>query len=250
VSQASVSPTTVAPGQTVTFDASNVTDPNGDNITFTWDFGDGDSSHDALVQHSYQSPGVWYVTLTAQDDGTPAIGPAIRQFEVRVTHNQAPLVEEATVTPLSGPAPLTITLDATGCTDPDGDLLSFQWTTTAPDGTVDILNQVTGQQTLSQIGQYSVVLRVEDDAAVPLSTTREFLVHVTSHDSDGGVDPGADSGPETGGSADSGPGLKKGESDDDDGGCSCSVIQTQSSKTALLALALFGLIAVRKRRNR
>ena len=57
---------------TVTFD--NQT-PDDDNYTFTWDFGDGTVVEDngSFVQHTYESGGLWDVTLTAVDNATGCV---------------------------------------------------------------------------------------------------------------------------------------------------------------------------------
>ena len=56
----------------VTFD--NQT-PDDENYTFTWDFGDGTIVQDngSFVQHTYESGGVWDVTLTAVDNLTGCV---------------------------------------------------------------------------------------------------------------------------------------------------------------------------------
>ena len=41
--------------------------------------------------------------------------------------------------------PLEIGLDASGCVDPDGDALTFQWHVTTPAGEEEILHGITGQ---------------------------------------------------------------------------------------------------------
>jgi glucose/arabinose dehydrogenase len=55
--------------RTVTFDAGESTDPNGDQLTFSWDFGDGSPAADgAVVTHAYAaSPEQFTATLTARD---------------------------------------------------------------------------------------------------------------------------------------------------------------------------------------
>ena len=43
-------------------------DPDGDPLTFAWDFGDGESSTLAEPQHSFELPGTYVVHLTVSDD--------------------------------------------------------------------------------------------------------------------------------------------------------------------------------------
>ncbi len=51
-----------------TFDASSSYDPDNQNLTFSWDLGDGTKSAEPVVTHSYQTAGNYDVTLTVTDN--------------------------------------------------------------------------------------------------------------------------------------------------------------------------------------
>ena len=51
----------------LSFDASSSWDHNGDEITFSWDFGDGTSGTGAVVEHAWQEEGVYVIILNASD---------------------------------------------------------------------------------------------------------------------------------------------------------------------------------------
>lgn len=65
-----VSSTSGEPPLTVEFDASQTTDPENDPISFSWDFGDGNSTTGAVVSHTFIQTGIYSVTLFL-DDGFP-----------------------------------------------------------------------------------------------------------------------------------------------------------------------------------
>ena len=51
----------------ITFDASGSSDPDGDALTFAWDFGDGATAQGQQVVHTYTAFGDYDVTLTVSD---------------------------------------------------------------------------------------------------------------------------------------------------------------------------------------
>ncbi|WP_458776036.1 PKD domain-containing protein [Desulforhopalus sp. 52FAK] len=51
----------------VEFNASGSSDPDGDNLTYSWTFGDGAVASGAVVEHNYAITGVFSVQLTVED---------------------------------------------------------------------------------------------------------------------------------------------------------------------------------------
>jgi PKD repeat protein len=59
-------------GATATFGAQGSLDVDGDNLTYWWDFGDGQTASGFGVQHAYADEGTYTVTLTVSDGFTSA----------------------------------------------------------------------------------------------------------------------------------------------------------------------------------
>lgn len=55
------------PGVAVAFDGSDSSDPNGDALTFTWEFGDGGVGDGAMPTHTYAAAGTYTVGLVVND---------------------------------------------------------------------------------------------------------------------------------------------------------------------------------------
>jgi len=62
------SPAQPTVGQSVTFDASTSSDPDGTISNYAWDFGDGSTSSGRITTHIYNCSGIFTVTLTVNDD--------------------------------------------------------------------------------------------------------------------------------------------------------------------------------------
>lgn len=105
-----VSEDTVWAGDDVTFDASGSSDPDGEIVRYTFDFGDDTppldvadtTDDDPQATHVFAEGGEYVVTLTVTDDGGNETGALTDTDTVRVTVNQEFPVASAVVqdTPL------------------------------------------------------------------------------------------------------------------------------------------------------
>ncbi|HBF19132.1 MAG TPA: hypothetical protein DDW81_03485 [Cryomorphaceae bacterium] len=141
----------------VNFDASGSTDADGDTLTYSWNFGDGNMGSDTTATHTYVNAGVYYAKLTV-DDGYG--GTDIDSVKITVNPpfvNNDPVLS-FTVTPLNGRVPLKVFADASATTDVDGDSLAFNWDFGNGTFSTDTIDSVTYVNT----GQYYVKLTVDD----------------------------------------------------------------------------------------
>ncbi|SNR17253.1 PKD domain-containing protein [Tenacibaculum jejuense] len=140
----------------VQFDASGSYDPDGDVLTYTWDFGDGNTAVGEIVSHEFTQPDNYTVELTVSDGEKQHIKSTV----ITVTDqpiNNAPIANFTTDV-ISGNAPLLVQFDASSSTDPDGDVLTYTWD--FGDG-----NTATGETIAYEFLQpnsYNVILTVSD----------------------------------------------------------------------------------------
>lgn len=148
------------------------TDPEGQALTFEWNFGDGSPEKTgSLVSHTYATSGTYTATLRGRNPqgqfGTSTI---------RVSVNAAPvariLVDKAT-----GEAPLTVNFDARSSFDPDGTITDYEWNFdyNPPRFAIDATGPQV-QNTYTEVRTYVAALRVRDDAGQTSIATQIIAV--------------------------------------------------------------------------
>jgi PKD repeat protein len=60
--------TQIMVGESVRFDASNSSDPDDTNLTYSWDFGDGNDGEGEEIVQYFSESGIYSVELTVKDD--------------------------------------------------------------------------------------------------------------------------------------------------------------------------------------
>lgn len=162
-----VSSSVVSTYESITFDATGTmdSDAGGSIVSYHWDFKDETTATGQVVTHSFENPGIYCVLLTVTDNEG---GTATELVTIKVV-NQLPVVvlktsgnvmsdEKTYVFSLTR----TISLDASGSTDGDGEIVSYffdpgagtdsGWTT-----------ESTYQLKYSGVGEYDLVVKVKDD---------------------------------------------------------------------------------------
>ena len=159
-------------GFAIPFDGSASTDPDGSIVSYDWNFGDGGTASGAQPMHSYSAAGNYTVTLTVTDD-TGRSDSASTTAMVTDPVNQAPTANPGG--PYSGEPGSPVTLDGSASSDPDGNILSWDWD--FGDGNVG--SGATPSHAYATAGDYTVKLVVTDDsgaksaAASTVATIRE-----------------------------------------------------------------------------
>ena len=83
-----------SPGQGIAFNGSASEDPNGDTLTYSWDFGDGAMGDGVAPSHTYAAAGRYEVTLVVNDG----------QLDSELAATVAEIADEATPAPGDGAA--------------------------------------------------------------------------------------------------------------------------------------------------
>ncbi|MEF8901750.1 MAG: PKD domain-containing protein [Halovenus sp.] len=162
------SPANPEPGQTVTFDPSGTTDPDGDDIVeYQYDLS-GDPEYETFretdepVSRTYDQPGTYTVDMRARDEHG-AYG--YTSVNITVAEANDPPSAFFTYDPQGPTVGETVTFDARESTDPDGTITEFRWDFDG-DGAVDESapgDQPTATHSYASGGSYDAVLTVVDD---------------------------------------------------------------------------------------
>jgi len=150
------SPTDPETGQQVSFDASSSSDADGSIVSYEWSFGDGETATGATPAHSYDSPGQYDVTLTVTDDAG-ATAQTTQTISVSEVPNQGPAASISS--PSSALVGQQVSFDASGSSDADGSLVSYEWS--FGDGAT--ATGASASHTYDTPGDYTVNVTVTDD---------------------------------------------------------------------------------------
>ncbi len=166
---------TVYIGETISFNASESSDPDGTIVSYLWDFGDGNTGDSVSVQHAYSQDGTYTVTLTVtDDDGATNATDATKTVLTETVQNQKPTASftESAETAYVG---VLITFNAAGSYDPDGTIVSYSWNF----GDETTATSVSISHSYLHSGTFTVTLTVTDDdgATDTTSATKTVLAN-------------------------------------------------------------------------
>ena len=80
-------------GKSTSFDASGSSDPDGDTLTYHWDFGDGTTSDEKTTTHVYEKNGMYRVSLTVKDSSGSDCGISGDSFVANVNATPEAVIE-------------------------------------------------------------------------------------------------------------------------------------------------------------
>jgi outer membrane protein assembly factor BamB len=165
VARMDVSNSTVTGETRITFDAGNSTDPDDDIASYEWDL-DGDGSFETSgerVTETYLTPGTHDVTLQVTDDDGNS---DTANTTITVLRPSLPPVARINVSETTVRAYTDVTFDAGGSTDPNADIVRYEWDLNDDGKFGDPTIGESGEQVTTDYstpGTYNVTLRVVDD---------------------------------------------------------------------------------------
>lgn len=148
-------------------------DPDGAVTGYSWNFGNGQTSTSPNPSATYSSPGTYVVSLTVTDnDGASAV----KSTTITVNPANLPPVPVITASTLTGPAPLTVSLNGAGSSDPDGSITAYAWDL----GNGDTATGPLASLTYTTAGSYVVKLTVTDNRGASRTTSKTVVAGATN----------------------------------------------------------------------
>jgi PKD repeat protein len=176
-----VSPNPALTNQTVSFNGSASTDPDGTIANYKWDLdGDGsietDTGATPTTSHSYATPGSLTVKLRVTDDKG-----ATNDASRTLTINNRPPTASFTVSPNPAKTGQNVIFNGSASSDLDGTIAKYEWDL---DGDNVFETNTTATSTASRsysvAGAITVGLRVTDSSGATAVTTRALTINQSS----------------------------------------------------------------------
>jgi PKD repeat protein len=172
-------PESAPTGTTVTFNGSGSTDPDGTIAKYEWDL-DGNGSYEtstgatASATTAYATPGARTVGLRVTDNG----GATATTTRTVTAQNRAPSAF-FTATPNPVPTGTSVSLNASGSTDPDGTIAKYEWDLDS-NGTYETNAGTTAtiSRSFATPGERTIGLRVTDNSGA--TATASVKLNVTN----------------------------------------------------------------------
>jgi len=162
-------PNSPVAGASVTFNASASRDPDGNIVTYAWNFGDSKFGSGAITSHPYASAGTYNVPDNDSLNGTVYHDVVVRQPPPGPRPPVADFVASPSPTNPGSP----VTFDASASFDPDGTIVSYTWE--FGDSTVG--SGVMPTHAFANPGVYTAILTVVDNQSLSSNATHQVTVN-------------------------------------------------------------------------
>ena len=124
---ATATPTSGTASLVVAFSGSGSSDPDGTISSYAWQFGDGTTGVGATPSHTYTTSGTYSAILTVTDNGG-LTNAATRTISVTApAPTNLPPTASFTASPISGVAPLSVSVNGSASSDPENGPLTYLW---------------------------------------------------------------------------------------------------------------------------
>ncbi|MGA1872647.1 MAG: PKD domain-containing protein [Thermoplasmatota archaeon] len=140
------------------FSASRSSDPDGDELDYGWDFGDGDTAAGEVVTHSWDEFGRYNITLFV-DDSSDMNSSGEIGFTISINSIPVAMADQG----ISVEVGETFSITANGSYDRDNDTLSYRWDFDG-DGLFDS-SRFDPSWKFNVEGEYEVLVQVSDGFA-------------------------------------------------------------------------------------
>ncbi|MBI4598061.1 MAG: PKD domain-containing protein [Candidatus Omnitrophica bacterium] len=160
--------TPISSCNTFEFDGSRSSDPDGNRLTYTWDFGDGTTTEGVRVPHTFAKAGDYRVTLTV-DDGTSTT--CCEDKTEQIVHVNTPPKAVFSAPPRACVG-APVSLSAMQSSDTPGEALTYRWD--FGDGTV--AEGMTASHSYTKGGTYRIKLLADDGQHTACSTNEMVQV--------------------------------------------------------------------------
>ncbi len=158
-------------GETLSFRGKALIEGRGSIVSYDWDFGDGNTGKGATIDHVYDMPGDYQVSLTVTAD-SGLTGRAVHAVHIS---SPAPVNQPPTAV-ISGPSQgmvgETLSFSGDRSSDVDGSITSYAWDF-GDGGTASGVNVDHAYQ---QVGIYQISLTVTDDSGLAGETTHPIQI--------------------------------------------------------------------------
>ena len=164
----------INPGDTVTFDGTGSSDPDGDSLTYEWKLGDGTViGTEAVITYTFYTSGNYQVILTVTDDDP--LNPMSDSASGIIYVNSPPIADAGPDQYVHLFYEMPVEFDGSGSYDEDGEIVEYYWD--FGDGGSGY--GVTIEYSYTYTGEFTVTLTVTDDDGLTDDDTCIITVYMS-----------------------------------------------------------------------